>query len=230
MAIAAPAGVSGANALAIEPSSRAFEFGLRETQDFIPAQAGEPAPVQPRLFNAPSQKVIPFDELQRHLTGKMAPKAPRASGGKAPAQVGRPVPEQTSIDFVATGVTPRTLKTTVPTVLYCEQPVATPTHRFVASVIDGAMILLAFGLFVGGVELTGGSLGQGKLLWMTLGSSFILISMLYGLIWAIAGRETLGMFWTDLQLITFDGFPVDARSRASRVASTWLSFFAGGLV
>ena len=38
--------------------------------------------------------------------------------------------------------------------------------------------------------------------------------MFYGLIWAIAGRETAGMHWTDLQLITFDGFPVDARSRA----------------
>jgi uncharacterized RDD family membrane protein YckC len=53
--------------------------------------------------------------------------------------------------------------------------------------------------------------------------------MLYGLIWAIAGRETAGMRWTDLQLITFDGFPVDGRSRASRVASTWLSFCSGGL-
>jgi hypothetical protein len=37
------------------------------------------------------------------------------------------------------------------------------------------------------------------------------------------------MHWTDLQLITFDGFPVDARSRAARVASTWLSFCSGGL-
>jgi uncharacterized RDD family membrane protein YckC len=64
---------------------------------------------------------------------------------------------------------------------------------------------------------------------MMLGASFTLISMFYGLIWAIAGRETAGMRWTDLQLITFDGFPVDGRSRASRVASTWLSFCSGGL-
>ena len=42
--------------------------------------------------------------------------------------------------------------------------------------------------------------------------------MFYGLIWAIAGRETAGMWCTDLQLITFDGFPLDARSRALRFA------------
>jgi uncharacterized RDD family membrane protein YckC len=53
--------------------------------------------------------------------------------------------------------------------------------------------------------------------------------MLYGLIWAIAGRETAGMRLTDLQLITFDGFEVDSRSRALRFASTWLSFCSGGL-
>ena len=48
--------------------------------------------------------------------------------------------------------------------------------------------------------------------------------MFYGLIWAIAGRETAGMRFTDLQLITFDGFPLDARSRALRFASTGLAF------
>ena len=60
-------------------------------------------------------------------------------------------------------------------------------------------------------------------------AALALVSMLYGLIWAIAGRETAGMRFTDLQLITFDGFQVDPRSRALRFASTWLSFCSGGL-
>ena len=37
------------------------------------------------------------------------------------------------------------------------------------------------------------------------------------------------MRFTDLQLITFDGFEVDARSRALRFVSTWLSFCSAGL-
>jgi uncharacterized RDD family membrane protein YckC len=75
----------------------------------------------------------------------------------------------------------------------------------------------------------GGALGQGKSLWIEMGAVLALVAMLYGLIWAIAGRETAGMIFTDLQLITFDGFPLDGRSRALRLASTWLSFCSGGL-
>jgi uncharacterized RDD family membrane protein YckC len=91
------------------------------------------------------------------------------------------------------------------------------------------MILLAFGGFAMVLELTGAGFGTGKTFWMMLGVSFALISAFYGLIWAIAGRETAGMDMADLQLITFDGFAVDPRSRAIRFASTWLSFCSGGL-
>ncbi|MDP9169471.1 MAG: RDD family protein [Acidobacteriota bacterium] len=231
MAMAAPAGYSGANALAIAPT-----FQTNETQELEP---NPPAPAQPRLFKAPAPKVIAFDDLRRHLTGKLvAPLARAEDTGKSPAShsrkpaahISRPAPEQTAMDFVPVGVfAQRTLKTAVPAQIYCELPVATPTHRFVASLLDASMILLAFGLFVGATELTGGSFGEGKLFWITVASALALISMFYGLLWAILGRETAGMHWTDLQLITFDGFPVDARSRASRVASTWLSFCSGGL-
>ena len=41
--------------------------------------------------------------------------------------------------------------------------------------------------------------------------SFALISLLYGLVWAIAGRETAGMNGAQLHLVTFDGSPLDAR-------------------
>ena len=75
----------------------------------------------------------------------------------------------------------------------------------------------------------GGSFGTGKFFWIGMGAAFALVSMFYGLIWAIAGRETAGMRFTDLHLITFDGFPVDARGRALRFVTTWLSFCSGGL-
>ncbi|MGD1071565.1 MAG: RDD family protein [Bryobacteraceae bacterium] len=231
-AVAAPAGYSGANALSLAP------LQANDTQEFEPA-----ATQQPALFNAMGQKVIPFDQIQRHVTGRLnvqpAPPPPAPSLAQGPprphakksasARFGA-APEQASLDFVpAAPAAQRTLKTDVPAQIYCEQPVATPTHRFIASSMDAAMILLGFGLFAAVGEMTGGAFGSGRLFWIMLAASLALISMFYGLIWAIAGRETAGMHWTDLHLITFDGFPVDGRSRASRVASTWLSFCSGGL-
>lgn len=236
--IAAPAGYSGANALAMAP---VFDQHPNETQDFVP--------VQPPLFSGPPEhNVIPFDRLRQRVTGRVAPadaatSAAPAAGDKtvmppAASPVGTrgqakktagPAPEQGSLDFVRAPVTARTLQNDVPAQIFCEQAVATPQHRLVAAGIDGAMMLIGFGIFALTLEASGASLGTGKLFWMMMGASLGLISMFYGLIWAIAGRETAGMDMADLQLITFDGFPVDARSRAIRFASTWLSFCSGGL-
>jgi hypothetical protein len=224
IAIAAPAEFSGANALALAPD---FEVPVFE----VPAFGGnETQRDQPRLFKSAPRNVIAFDELRRRLTGKSVQPQAAPPSRRSSAPVSRAISEQTSMDFVPHNpFAQRVLKTAVPAQIYCEQPVATPTHRFVASLLDFSMILLAFGLFLGAAELTGGSLGEGKWFWIAVASALALISMFYGLIWAIIGRETAGMHWTDLQLITFDGFPVDARSRASRFASTWLSFCSGGL-
>jgi uncharacterized RDD family membrane protein YckC len=138
--------------------------------------------------------------------------------------------EQATLDFIPPPPSrTRKLKTDVEAQIFCDQPVATTTHRFVASAIDAAMITIGFGLIVVIVQLMGGSFGVGRQFWMTLGGAFGLVSLFYGLLWTIAGRETVGMRTTDLQLITFDGFPVDIRTRVLRLVSTWLSFCSGGL-
>jgi uncharacterized RDD family membrane protein YckC len=216
--IAAPVGYSGANALAMAPD---YE------------QKQEQAPL---VAAAPDRNVIPFDQIRQRFLGlpvePVAPAAPPPAQ-KAPAVRKAPSPpstvEQGSLDFVRATNAPRTLRNQVPAQIYCEQTVATPQHRLVASAIDAAIVLLAFGAFALVLELTGAGFGSGKTFWMMLGVSFALISGFYGLIWAIAGRETAGMDMADLQLITFDGFAVDPRSRAIRFASTWLSFCSGGL-
>jgi uncharacterized RDD family membrane protein YckC len=137
---------------------------------------------------------------------------------------------QASLDFIpASPSRGRKLKTDVEAQVFCDQPVATPTHRLVASAIDAAMILIGFGLLSITFEGLGGQFGSGKMFWIGMGATLVLVSLLYGLIWAISGRETAGMRMTDLQLITFDGFQLDARSRALRFASAWLSFCSGGL-
>jgi hypothetical protein len=233
-AIAAPASYSsGANALA--PS-----FDLNDTQE-IAAESAQlrTAASQPALFTAPAvpaTKVIPFDQIPRPGTGRLnvpqpaAPVTRTPPSNRTPATKSVHLAEQGSLDFVPVAPSAhRILKTDVPAQIYCEQPVATPTHRFIAGSMDTAMILLGFGMFVVAAQFAGGNFGTGKLFWIALGAAFALISMFYSLIWAIAGRETAGMHWTDLQLITFDGFPVDGRTRASRLASAWLSFGSGGL-
>lgn len=229
MAISAPTGFSGANALAVAPS-----FEANETQDFL---AIDDLPlVQPDLFVKTGPKVIPFNRGQRQATARVQtqPQTPPAPAvqSRPTARVERhqrPSAEQTTLDFLTSVPQQRVLKTDVPAQIYCNRPVATLTHRFVAGAMDMAMILMAFGLFVGISQLSGGSFGTGKLFWAMIGLSFVLIAAFYGLVFALSGRETAGMHWTDLQLITFDGFPVDGRSRAARFAATWLSACSFGL-
>lgn len=257
VAVAAPAGYSGANALA-----PALVFN-DETQEFEPVkqpEARQSQPKQPMLFTAqmaaPAQNVIPFDRrarqqqttrpLQSPNPDKAAPAGPAtdpgqaetaqgARGRKAPAQsfthgTAHATATQETLDFVPAGLGKgRRLKTDVDAQIFCDQAVATPTHRFVASAIDGALILIGFGVLAGTYVGLGGAFGQGKGFWIGIAAAFLLVSMFYGLLWAVAGVETLGMRATDLQLITFDGFQLDARSRALRFASTWLSFCSGGL-
>ncbi len=224
--IAAPPGYSGANALA--PSLMLSE----DTADFQSVSIQTPG--QPTLFSNPPKNIIPFDRRERQAIPKA--EAPQPQQPPSPQQRihvrKSPAASDTQglLDFVpASSQKGRKLKTDVDAQVFCDQPVATPTHRLVASAIDGALILFGFGVLVSMFEVLGGSFGAGKMQWIGLAATLALVSMFYGLIWAIAGRETAGMHFTDLQLITFDGFQLDARSRALRFASTWLSFCSGGL-
>src|SRR5579863_1377200 len=230
--IAAPPGFAGANALA--PS---VMMSSDDTAEFPPVKKAVPA--QPTLFANTGPNVIPFDRRERKLQPRVAapPARQPQQNSHARVTVRKPAPRATlatdlqgALDFIpAAPVKGRKLKTDVDAQIFCDQPVATPTHRLVASAIDGVIILFGFGLLVALIEVLGGSFGAGRLLWIGLAATLGLVSMLYGLIWAIAGRETAGMRFTDLQLITFDGFQLDPRSRALRFASTWLSFCSGGL-
>jgi|GEM_PF-319438 len=193
---------------------------------------------------AMSDNVIPFEQIRRSKRAepRLTPQMPHV-GPPAPAPAQRPASQQRSraasvaspaeqgvLDFVpASPLRARLLKTEVEAQVFCERPVATPTHRALAASIDAAFILVAFGILLLTYHVAGGELGSGKLFWIALAASLSLVVLAYGLVWTIAGRETAGMAFTDLQLITFDGFPVDSRSRAIRFVFTWMSFCAGGL-
>lgn len=235
--IAAPPGYVGANALA--PALVMND----ETAEFHPPTAAatstaDTQEVQRALFTnvpPPPPNVIPFDRRERQAvrTPTQQPTAPPAPQGPPRVTIrktAQPPDAQGSLDFVpAPASQARKLKTDVEAQVFCGQPVATPTHRVVAAAIDGAIVLIGYGLLLGLFNLMGGSLGHGRSVWIVTAAVLALVALVYGLIWAIAGRETAGMHFTDLQLITFDGFPLDGRSRALRFAATWLSFCSGGL-
>jgi uncharacterized RDD family membrane protein YckC len=203
---------------------------------------------QTSLFTSDlASNVIPFDSIQRppdsraprqEVPGTLAPGpvARRLSTAKQNIKkqpTGRSDSDaQGSLDLEflpPAPQTPRTLKTTVEASIYCDAPVATPMHRSVAAFLDSAMILIGWGIFLGVFQTLGVSMRMDKFGIMVMSCSVILISLFYGFLFALAGRETPGQNWTELRLINFDGFPPDRASRFLRFTGCWLSFSACGI-
>ncbi|MCU1329905.1 MAG: domain containing protein [Bryobacterales bacterium] len=231
--VAAPVAYSGNNALAIDPwLLPENQPSLNDTQEL------------PLLRNpaAPSN-LIAFPDIQRPAARTPAPAPPpsvsippsrpvapqrkRAAGGRV---------DQSSLDFTPASVAQRrTLTNGIPASNHCQRPVATVAHRFSASVVDIAMIVLGFALFTGTVQGIGSLagvpeiLGAGHSLLLSLGVFFLVITSFYSIIWLVAQRETAGMRVAGLELVTFGNTPLDAPTRLKRIAATWLSIGAGGL-
>jgi uncharacterized RDD family membrane protein YckC len=141
-------------------------------------------------------------------------RTPRTAAGQGELEFLSPMPSK-----------PRTLSTTVDAVILCEATAATPMHRAVAAVLDWSMIFLGYGLFLLTFFLCGGGFDLNRNNLLTFGAALLLIGCTYGLFWTITGTETLGMRWTHLRLITFDGFRPDLAQRLMRFAAFCLSFF-----
>ncbi len=196
-----------------------------------------PHPEQPSLFfQELASKVVSIDPTQRQTNpeGASVPK----EEGKAKQDFPAPPPTsdtsaprrgQSALDFIPT-VGPaksRTLKTSVEAVIYCDSPVAAPMHRAMAAFLDGSMIVLGLGVFLLIFEFFGGSFPWNKQNIGLFLTAFALIAIFYGFVWTLTGRETIGMKWVDLRLLTFNGFPPDPKSRALRSVGCLLSFCSG---
>jgi uncharacterized RDD family membrane protein YckC len=121
---------------------------------------------------------------------------------------------------------PRTLGTTVEAMIYCEAPVATPLHRALAAAVDWAMVLIGFGLFLITFVLCGGEFELNRSTLMILGGALAVVAAAYSLSWIILGTDSVGMRWTHLRVITFDGFPPETGQRVLRFAGSCLSIFS----
>jgi hypothetical protein len=183
-------------------------------------------PIQVPLFQErPAPNVIPFES---YAPVEPKPRQRTASTGtrRAPR---RPVPEeQGKLDFLPPAPPkPRTLGTTVEAVIYCDAPVASRPHRIIAAALDWSMVVIAYGLFLGAYWMLGGGFELNRINMAMLGGVLPVFGLFYGFLWAWAGKETAGMQWTKLHLLTFDGFPPDRKQRLVRLAGSSLSLFSG---
>jgi uncharacterized RDD family membrane protein YckC len=246
--VAAPAAFIGNTALAVSEAPAVEQSrDVNPRPEQAPLFQRSPQQAPPAGFAIP--KVIPFEAIQRQAGS-------RAAAAAAPAfvpppfipgeeTVKKPAPPRTpkkaqptgqgNLDFRSnSGHNERVLATGVPAQVSGDGRVAPPMRRLTAGAMDAAMVAIGFGIFVASAfislnGLSGSSFGSGKPLWIMMAISFALISLLYGLVWAIAGRETAGMNGAQLHLVTFDGSPLDARNRAVRFVAAWLSYCSGGL-
>ena len=176
--------------------------------------------VQRPLFRELEPKVISMDGYAPPV--KPAPRArPRTA---RPSRVPLVSEDQGSLDFLPPASSkPRTLGTAVEAVIYCEDPVGTTLHRAVAAALDWSMVLFGWALFLGMFRVVAGEFELTRLNLMVFAGMLPVVAFGYGLMWALAGRETAGMRWTGLHLTTFDGEVPERRQLLLRFAGSCLS-------
>jgi len=178
--------------------------------------------MQRRLsFEQPASNVIAIEQYAPPLP---RPRSKPAARRPVPLHIPHVPEEQGSLDFLPPAVDkPRTLGTAVEAVIFCEDPVASLLHRGVAAALDWSMVLIGYGLFLGVFRLCGGDFDLNKTTLILFGAVLPILAVTYGLLWAIAGRETPGMRWTNLHLTTFEGFEPERRQILTRFVGSCLS-------
>jgi uncharacterized RDD family membrane protein YckC len=232
------------------PASRSAAALALAERPAVTVEVNEPAPLPGRspvpqrlgFEEVAGSNVIPFESIAAHRAQPVASPALAAPAASHPAHQAprnqaprrsatpRKNDLQPGLDFlVPTPQGPRTLKTQVEAVIYCDADVAAPKHRAIAAALDGGMIFIGFGIFLLTFHLMGGMFHLNRQTVPFFVGVFGTLVMFYGVLWIWAGRETLGMRWTGLRLIDFDGFPAERRDRFRRALAAGLSFCAGGL-
>lgn len=217
-----------------------------EAETSAPPSNRKPVPQKLGFDALPDSNIIPFESFAAHRIQpdaaviasppappvRNAPRRPASAKAESRRSSGTQNKEdlQPGLDFLMpTPHGPRTLETQVEAVIYCDATVATPKHRAIAAALDGGMIFTGFGLFLFTFHLMGGMFHLNHQTIPFFIGVFGTLAMFYGALWIWSGRQTLGMRWTKLRLIDFDGFPADRRDRVLRIFGICLSCCAGGI-
>jgi uncharacterized RDD family membrane protein YckC len=143
---------------------------------------------------------------------------------------------QASLDFYGANGGQPAGGTPVEAVIYCDVPVALPSHRSIAAMFDAAMVLLGVGLFllvfIGVPAIFGIGDGVGA---MSGGNAMVffcaagVIALFYRVLWCIGNGDTPGMRFAGLRLVDFDGRVPDRERRGMRQVAGVLSVVSAGL-
>jgi uncharacterized RDD family membrane protein YckC len=182
--------------------------------------------IQPPLFPARSNSKVVRIADYAPAPARAPRSRPLSNTGSRPApRRARPASEdQGQLPFLPPqAAKPRTLGTTVDSVIFCEAPVATPQHRLVAAALDVSMVLIGYGLLLAVFRALGGEFVLSRANALLFSGMLLVTAGAYGAAWVVAGTETAGMRWMRLRLTTFDGFPPEPRQRVLRFFGCCLS-------
>jgi hypothetical protein len=177
------------------------------------APAGPPR--QGALFSGP--KIVPFESL--------APA--RNAARRRPAAVRRTAPpaaaatSQQHLDFH-----PRSPRRQA--AAYEDAPVAPVSLRLKAAAVDGAVFVAGLGLWAAAFQYMGGHFAFSMKTAYFYGGAIGAMLLAYRLFWCVLGRDSAGMQWFGIGVITFDGYAPGARRRLFRLLATLLSVGGAG--
>jgi len=111
----------------------------------------------------------------------------------------------------------------------CDAPVAAPTHRLVASAVDGSLILVGVGVFLAIFFLSGGQVALDRQALSFFIGVTAVITLFYRALWCLANGDSPGMRFAGLRLVDFDGRRPDREQRGIRQVASLLSLLSAGL-
>jgi len=183
-------------------------------------------PAQTSLaFEAESPRVIAMP-----ASGRRAPAARNRGANEAPRTRRARIAETTNLKLALRDVaTPDTEEASPRTVICGYARAASPMHRSLAAVLDWSMIVIATGLFLLTFHLGGGELAFNKGTVPFFAAVPVIIALFYEAVCALGGGTTVGMRWTRLRLLNFDGRKATTEECLLRVLGTAISMASVGL-
>lgn len=200
----------------------------------VVSEPPEKVTYQPSLFrDAPGgPKVIPIPTLVPKRPQEREPAPPRSAprgpsaGMSTRSSSRRGLDSQQTLDFQS-GSGSAGLQ--VEAVIYCDAPVALPSHRIIAAAFDLSMIAIGLGIFLAIFFVSGGVLAFGKQNAPFFVGVAVLLTLFYRALFCLANGESPGMRFAGLRLVDFDGRSPDRDQRGVRQIASLLSVLSAGL-
>jgi uncharacterized RDD family membrane protein YckC len=192
----------------------------------------------PRYVSSLQQSLFPLRESSKvvSIDGQEPERRPAkkaATASKRRTVTASYLPEQGVLEFVPMALPqPRKLATSVDAKIYCSHPVASVTHRLLATVYDLgfiSMLLLAFlGILCWGCDDLSWALGD-PLTATVLAAGAVLIGLIYNSVFLAVRGETPGMRFAGLQLVDFDGRATTEEQLHMRILGAFFSVLPAGV-